>query len=229
MVNVKGGKHYKKGKRQTHEKKKQSEIPLANKSELSYAQVRNKLGGNRIEIDCLDNKIRQCIIPGSFIKKVWINKGDIILIQLSDMNEKECYVLYKYDVSEVQYLKTLIDLRFELSSNNMSTDDNIVFGDEYNKKNEEFKEEEFDDIISSVNKINQNNKNTKITKSKESIKESIKDFDIVQNMSSDISKLELTKSDITKNKNNKQYKDVKQDVKYKEMFFDDTELNIDDI
>jgi initiation factor 1A len=104
-INKKGGKNFKKGK-------KNGNIVKANKLQLAdrdenheYAKVKRKLGNDRLEVECVLNNvttIRQGIIPGSFIKRVWINVGDILLVQINPVNNKECFILYKYDNREAK-------------------------------------------------------------------------------------------------------------------------------
>ncbi len=137
MPNTKGGKNYKKGKKGKGKTSgKKTETPFADSPGLLYAQVKNKLGGDRIFVDCSDGVDRQAIIPGSFYKKVWINKSDIILIQLNELNTKESYILYKYDQNEAHTLKSQGLLKFELAN---IDDDNIQFGDDSDQSDDEDK------------------------------------------------------------------------------------------
>ena len=152
MPNIKGGKNYKKGKKGKGKAVgKKSETPYADSAGLIYAQVKRKLGGDRLEVECNDGKVRQAIIPGSFYKRVWINANDILLLQLNEMNISEGYILYKYMPTEAHHLKTKGDLKFDLSS--LKDDDGIKFlGSGDIESEDEDDEENIDNIHKEVEK-----------------------------------------------------------------------------
>lgn len=152
MPNVKGGKNYKKGKKGKGKTTgKKAETPYADMPNLLYAQVKNKLGGDRLNVDCSDGVERQAIIPGSFYKRVWINKNDILLIQLNELNTRESYVLYKYDPNEAHSLKSKGFLQFDLED--ILGDDNIQFGDDDEESDDE------EQIQAQIDKRQQEQKN----------------------------------------------------------------------
>jgi translation initiation factor 1A len=163
MPNIKGGKNYKKGKKGKGKAAgKKAETPYADSAGLIYAQVKRKLGGDRLEVECNDGKVRQAIIPGSFYKRVWINANDILLIQINEMNISEGYILYKYIPSEAHHLKTKGDLKFDLSS--LKDDDGIKFvgaGDDDSEDEDD--EENIDNVHKEVEK--------ELTKSDRKLKE----------------------------------------------------------
>src|SRR5437016_3517689 len=99
MVNKTGGRSYKKNKRKIEVKKITPYVD--NDNTLRYGQVQKKVGGNRIAVLCSDRIERQAVIPGSFYKRVWLNSGDIVLVQISELNKDDSYVLYKYNSNEI--------------------------------------------------------------------------------------------------------------------------------
>jgi translation initiation factor 1A len=136
MVNVKGGKNYKKGKKGKGKTSgKRTETPHADSPGLIYASVKRKLGGDRIEVECNDSQIRQAIIPGSFYKRVWVNPGDVLLVQINEMKTSDCFILYKYDINEIHYMKTQGSLKFEV--NTADGIDDIVFGEQGSDEEDE--------------------------------------------------------------------------------------------
>jgi translation initiation factor 1A len=160
MVNTKGGKNYKKGKKHAGPTKK-TETPWADDATMIYAQVKRKLGGNRIEAECNDGVLRQGIIPGSFYKRVWMNIGDVILLQLSELDNKEGFILYKYDPNEINFLKNQDKLKFETNAN--EDGGNFQFGDESEE------EDNVDDIADEVEKAHTSSKTTTIPTKAEKI------------------------------------------------------------
>jgi translation initiation factor 1A len=148
--NTQGGKNYKKGKKfqESTNVSSKNMMPMADKPELLYAQVISKLGGNRLSINCSDGVLRQAIIPGSFYKRVWINKDDILLVQLDALQNSETlsklnklhnsqtYVIYKYTNSEINILKEHKYIDFDTNTNDQTigSKSNIVFTSDLNIK-----------------------------------------------------------------------------------------------
>jgi translation initiation factor 1A len=148
MPNTKGGKNYKKGKRgpkvQSNHK-----TPLAENENHRYAQVDGKMGGVQLRVICSDNITRRAIIPGSFRRKVWMNVGDIVLVELSQINKSkdECYVLYKYEYSEAQDLKAQGLFSFDVKD---TSEADVQFGDNVNDiENKDDIYDKVDELLSS--------------------------------------------------------------------------------
>merc|ERR1711879_704622 len=80
----KGGKKRKRGKGDVDDFKRELMIKEEGQE---YAQVIKMLGNGRLEAMCFDGKQRQCHIRGKMRKKVWVNKGDIILLGLRDYQD----------------------------------------------------------------------------------------------------------------------------------------------
>ena len=132
MTNTKGGKKYKKHKKGNRNQSTQ-DTPYADSPDKLYAQVKGRLGTNRIDLECSDGIPRQGIIPGSFYKRVWINAHDILLVQTIDnLKMKECYILYKYTPDEARYLKSRGDLTFNINDDKYN--DTIHFDTEYDEE-----------------------------------------------------------------------------------------------
>merc|ERR1719189_1424252 len=54
---------------------------------------------------CFDGKQRQCHIRGKMRKKVWVAKGDIILLGLRDYQDGKADVIHKFKPEEIRELK----------------------------------------------------------------------------------------------------------------------------
>lgn len=63
------------------------------------------LGNGRLEAKCFDGKTRLCHIRGKMRKKVWVNKGDIILLGLRDFQDEKADVILQYRPEEARELK----------------------------------------------------------------------------------------------------------------------------
>jgi len=93
MPNLKGGKGYKKGKKENEEELDMLECNAADGQ--MFGRVVKVLGNKRFLVYCNDNMKRICRICGSMRKSEWIEKGCIVLISIRPVstiqseNEKE--------------------------------------------------------------------------------------------------------------------------------------------
>ena len=178
MVNVKGGKNYKKGKKGKGKAAgKKAVTPWADSPGLMYCQVKKKLGGNRLEVECNDGQTRQAIIPGSFYKRVWLNPNDILLLQINEHDTTEGFILYKYDINESHHLKTQGELKFDLSE--MIKTDEIVFGEEdSDEEHSEAVHKEVEKELSRKEKEKESNKKKSEDRQKKILEQNINDQDL---------------------------------------------------
>jgi initiation factor 1A len=144
VKNVKGGKH--KNQARKHLVSNDKKLRLKSDELEIYAQVLNKLGGNKLDVLCMDGKKRLCTIPGKFINKGrrdnLIEKGSWILIGLRDwesQKEREnCDLLEVYNDIEKQKLTNTVNENWSLFvSKEKEQDDGIVhFTNEYEEQQE---------------------------------------------------------------------------------------------
>ena len=105
MPNAKGGKKFKRGKKQGGGEKKL--IYRDPKEDQEYGKVKRACGNGRFDIECFDGKERLGIIAGNMRKKVWVNKDDIVLISRWDFttDSDKCSIIHKYTPDEVKKLE----------------------------------------------------------------------------------------------------------------------------
>jgi len=107
MPNAKGGKNFKKGKKnRTFDNKKQL-IKKDPEDLQEYGQVINAKGNGRFELKCCDGgKERLGIVCGKMRKRVWVNRGDLVLIcKWEDMSDdSKCSIIHKYSEDEARRL-----------------------------------------------------------------------------------------------------------------------------
>jgi len=113
----------------------------ANDSLELYGKVIKRLGGNPpiLSVLCEDGKERRCVVRGKFVKKVWMNPDDYILITCNTESGDSGEVSCKYNTSDVLRLEQL----GELSAKTFGKDDeknNITFT---NDKDAEKKVDEY--------------------------------------------------------------------------------------
>lgn len=130
MPNAKGGKKFKRGKKNTSFEKKL--IYKDPKEDQEYGKVVRAMGNGRFEIQCFDGKTRMGIIAGNMRKRVWVNKDDIILFSKWEFttDDDKCSIVHKYDIDESRKLQKggefpdIINLDEE---NEFLDDDNFQF------------------------------------------------------------------------------------------------------
>mmetsp|Transcript_21833 Transcript_21833/g.32423 ORF Transcript_21833/g.32423 Transcript_21833/m.32423 type:complete len:144 (-) Transcript_21833:36-467(-) len=99
----KGGKSKRKGKNKNDEQVKRELIEKDDGQE--YAQITKILGNCRFEGFCFDGRNRLLHVRGKFRKRVWINRDDIVLVQLRDYQDEKADIIHKYNADEVRRLK----------------------------------------------------------------------------------------------------------------------------
>ena len=130
VKNVKGGKHKNQARKHTTNDKK---LRLKNDELEIYAYVVTKLGGNKLEVFCMDGKKRLCTIPGKFSnrrKDNMIERGSWILIGLRDWEtakEREnCDLLETYSEIEKTKLINTVNEDWGLFSIKKEIKDDVV-------------------------------------------------------------------------------------------------------
>ena len=68
--------------------------------------VEQRVGANRMIVKCLDEKERNCRIPGSLRKKLWIRPGDTVIVKPWEFDgDRRGDILFKYTPTQIDWLK----------------------------------------------------------------------------------------------------------------------------
>ncbi len=68
--------------------------------------VEQRVGGNRMIVKCLDEKERNCRIPGGLRRKLWIRPGDTVIVKPWEFEgDKKGDILFKYTPAAIDWLK----------------------------------------------------------------------------------------------------------------------------
>ncbi|PIO07655.1 translation initiation factor IF-1A [Candidatus Pacearchaeota archaeon CG10_big_fil_rev_8_21_14_0_10_34_12] len=67
--------------------------------------IEQRLGGNKMFVECLDGKTRNCRVPGRLKRKLWLRPGDVVIIEPWELDNTKGDVLYKYRPNQVEWLK----------------------------------------------------------------------------------------------------------------------------
>ncbi|MEM4625532.1 MAG: translation initiation factor eIF-1A [Candidatus Pacearchaeota archaeon] len=79
-------------------------VRLPRKKEL-IGVVDQRVGGSRMIVKCSDGKSRNCRIPGRLKRSLWIREGDYVIIEPWEFDDSKGDILFKYNPSEVTFLK----------------------------------------------------------------------------------------------------------------------------
>ena len=149
MPNKKGGKKFKKGKKQSFQDK---ELILKNPEEgQEYAKILKINGSGRYQIFCFDGKERLGICAGNIKRKTRFELNNIILVSLWEFQDSKCSIIHKYDDDEVHKLKSqgefpdTIQLEEE-NAFNEDTEETINFTYDLPSESDEESDIDIDDI-----------------------------------------------------------------------------------
>jgi translation initiation factor 1A len=68
--------------------------------------IEQRLGGNKMMVNCLDGKQRNCRVPGRLKRSLWLRPNDVVIIEPWELDADKADVLLKYKPNQVQWLKT---------------------------------------------------------------------------------------------------------------------------
>lgn len=117
MVNTIGGKNYKKGKKGGRRTKNPDTEFNTENGVHFYGQVLGRLGGNTLQVMLQTGETIHASIPGRFMKRVWFNKDDLIVV--SHDSDKVYDVVQKITNSAVQLLaSTALNIKLDKDNSN---------------------------------------------------------------------------------------------------------------
>lgn len=68
--------------------------------------LEQRLGASRMLVKCFDGHTRTCRVPGRLKRRLWLRKGDIVLVEPWEyQSELRGDVLFKYSQTAVQWLQ----------------------------------------------------------------------------------------------------------------------------
>lgn len=67
--------------------------------------IEERLGGNKMMVNCLDGKTRNCRVPGRLKRKLWLRPGDVVIVEPWELDNEKADVLFKYPSNQIEWLK----------------------------------------------------------------------------------------------------------------------------
>ena len=97
-------KSYKKQKEQAGEPPKVTRAPLPKENQV-IGIIEQRYGGNKMKVNCLDGKERNCRVPGRLRRRLWLRPNDVVIIEPWELDNERGDILLKYNPSQVQWLR----------------------------------------------------------------------------------------------------------------------------
>ena len=97
-------KSYKKQKEQEVQPTKITRVPLP-KGRQIIGIIEQRYGGNKMKVNCLDDKERNCRVPGRLRRKLWLRPNDVVIVEPWELDNSKADILLKYNPGQVQWLK----------------------------------------------------------------------------------------------------------------------------
>ena len=79
-------------------------VKLPGKNEV-LGVIEQRLGGNKMLVACLDGKSRNCRVPGRLRRALWLRPGDVVIVELWELDKEKGDVIFKYRPNQVEWLK----------------------------------------------------------------------------------------------------------------------------
>ncbi|WP_049996095.1 translation initiation factor eIF-1A [Halococcus sediminicola] len=70
-----------------------------------FAVVTQHNGGNHVQLQCMDGKERMGRIPGRMKYRVWINEGDVVLVEPWDWQDEKGTIEWRYSDQDADQLR----------------------------------------------------------------------------------------------------------------------------
>lgn len=98
------------GSRKKEQKGREGEQQTITRARLPRGEeiigtIEQRLGGNKMLVACLDGKKRNCRVPGRLKRKLWLRPGDVVLVELWELDKNKADIIFKYPSNQVAWLK----------------------------------------------------------------------------------------------------------------------------
>jgi len=95
---------YKKKRKNQETEEKVTRVRLPRNGEV-LGIVEQRLGGNKMFVNCFDGKKRNCRVPGRLRRVLWLRPGDVVIIEFWELDKEKGDVIFKYRTNQVEWLK----------------------------------------------------------------------------------------------------------------------------
>lgn len=75
------------------------------RGEETIGIIEQRLGGNKMLVNCLDGKTRNCRVPGRLKRELWLRPGDVVIVEPWELDKNKGDIIFKYRPNQVEWLK----------------------------------------------------------------------------------------------------------------------------
>jgi translation initiation factor 1A len=101
-------KSYKKQKEEA--RKKAGPEPTVQRARLPKGNevigiIEQRLGGNKMMVNCVDGKSRNCRVPGRLKRALWLRPDDVVIVEPWELDDTKGDVIFKYRPNQIAWLR----------------------------------------------------------------------------------------------------------------------------
>lgn len=89
---------------ETEEEQKVGRVKLPKENQV-IGIIEMRLGGNKMQVHCLDGEVRKCRVPGRLKRKLWLRPNDVVIVELWELDKSRGDIIFKYKPAQVEWLK----------------------------------------------------------------------------------------------------------------------------
>ncbi|HKZ34195.1 MAG TPA: translation initiation factor eIF-1A [Candidatus Nanoarchaeia archaeon] len=67
--------------------------------------IEQRLGGNKMMVNCFDGKTRNCRVPGRLKRALWLRPGDVVIVEPWELDKNKGDIIFKYRPNQIEWLK----------------------------------------------------------------------------------------------------------------------------
>ena len=67
--------------------------------------IEQRLGGNKMMVNCLDGKNRNSRVPGRLKRALWLRPNDVVIVEPWELDYSKGDVVFKYPSNQIEWLK----------------------------------------------------------------------------------------------------------------------------
>ena len=67
--------------------------------------IEQRLGGNKMMVNCLDGKNRNSRVPGRLKRALWLRPNDVVIVEPWELDSNRGDVIFKYKPNHIAWLK----------------------------------------------------------------------------------------------------------------------------
>jgi len=67
--------------------------------------IEQRYGGNKMKVNCLDGKTRNCRVPGRLKRALWLRPEDVVIVEPWELDDTRGDIIFKYKKNQIAWLR----------------------------------------------------------------------------------------------------------------------------